>query len=137
MNKYGLGELMDDYVYLEEMGRRVEGWGREIGRGGYAVNVGVSAGMGTRGGGRGRGFDGGGRGRGGRGRGGGGGGGGGTAQRTKRDILKMQLEARDVDVEMLPAGMERRSLNQSSWDFKCARFCVAFKLPRAHHSFIL
>lgn len=121
MNKYGLGELMDDYVYLEEMGRRVEGWGREIGRGGYAVNVGAGAGMGMgmRGGGRGRGFDSGGRGRGGRGRGGGG---GGAAQRTKRDILKMQLEARDVDVEMLPAGMERRSLNQSSWDFKCVAF---------------
>lgn len=102
---------MDDYVYLEEIERKVEGWGRDIVRGGFT--------MGARGD-RGRGFD--------RGRGRGRGGGRGGHQKTKRDILKMQLEARDVDVEMLPAGMERRSLNQSTWDFKCAlslsRGCV-------------
>lgn len=114
---------MDDYVYLEEMGRKVEGWGKEIGRGGYAAGAGAGAGGGR--GGRG-GFDNGGRGGGGR------GGRGGGAQRTKRDILKMQLEARDVDVEMLPAGMERRSLNQSTWDFKYACFFVFIQTTCAY-----
>ncbi|CAA7260228.1 unnamed protein product [Cyclocybe aegerita] len=37
---------------------------------------------------------------------------------TRRDILKIQLEARDIDVDLLPMGMERRKLNQSSWDGK-------------------
>jgi hypothetical protein len=30
----------------------------------------------------------------------------------------MQLEARDIDMDLLPVGMERRKLNQSSWDYK-------------------
>ncbi|TFY81809.1 hypothetical protein EWM64_g2196 [Hericium alpestre] len=30
----------------------------------------------------------------------------------------MQLELRDIDVDFLPAGMERRAHNQSTWDFK-------------------
>ncbi|THH20138.1 hypothetical protein EW146_g1170 [Bondarzewia mesenterica] len=106
INEYGLGTLMDDYVYLEEMGRKVAEWGKEIVRGGYGAGQarGRARGgaMGARGGFRGRG----------RGRGGGGG------QRTKRDVLMMQLELRDVDVDMLPPGMARRTLNQSTWDFK-------------------
>ncbi|KZT74288.1 hypothetical protein DAEQUDRAFT_720449 [Daedalea quercina L-15889] len=30
----------------------------------------------------------------------------------------MQLDLRDIEMEMLPNGMERRILNQSTWDFK-------------------
>ena len=104
MNEYGFGKMMDDYVFLEDMSRKVGDWGREIVRGGYSFGNGDNSGRG-RGGGRVRGR--------GRGRGGGCGSG-----RTKRDVLKLQLEARDIDMDLLPIGMERRKANQSSWDFK-------------------
>ena len=92
MNKYTWGTMMNDYVFLEDMGRKVGNWGNEIVRGGYrnATNM------------RGR----------------------GAANmrkagtRTKRDVLKLQLEARDIDMGLLPHGMERKKANQSSWDFK-------------------
>jgi hypothetical protein len=103
MNEYGWGKMMDDYVFLEDVSRKVGDWGREIVRGGYSF--GNVNGRDNRG--RGRGI------RGGRGRGGGSGSG-----RTKRDVLKLQLEVRDIDVDLLPIGMERRKVNQSSWDFK-------------------
>lgn len=103
MNQYGWGTMMDDYVFLEDVGRRVGEWGMEIGRGGYV----------TRGAERGRG-----RGAGGRGRGKGRGYGGGSSSKSKQDILKQQLELRDIDVELLPDGMERKMLNKSMWDFK-------------------
>ena len=35
MKEYGYGALMSDYVYLEDAGRRVKEWGREIGKGKY------------------------------------------------------------------------------------------------------
>ncbi|KAI0068798.1 hypothetical protein BV25DRAFT_1817717 [Artomyces pyxidatus] len=98
MNSYTLGTMMDDYVYLEETGRKVEEWGKDIARGGYAAGKEHGWSRGGRGQARGRGR-------------------GGT-QRTKRDVLKMMLESRDVDVDMLPTGMERRALNQSTWDSK-------------------
>jgi len=107
MNKYSWGTMVDDYVFLEDVGRRVSDWGREIVQGGFrnSDNAGSSArkadnrGGGPRGRGRGRG----------RGEGG----------NSKRDILKMQLEAKDIEVDLLPLGMDRRRLNQSTWDFKC------------------
>lgn len=37
MNEYGYGALMSDYVYLEEVGRSVKQWGRDIGKGKYQV----------------------------------------------------------------------------------------------------
>jgi hypothetical protein len=119
MNQYGWGTMMDDYVFLEDVGRRVGDWGKEIVRGGF----GMRGADGTRGKGRG---DGRGKGRGrGRGRGGDWGNGGG---RTKRDVLKMQLESRDIDMDLLPVGMERRKVNQSSWDFKCVYNCFALSI---------
>ena len=36
----------------------------------------------------------------------------------------MQLEMRDIDMELLPAGMERRKANQSSWDNKYVTHCL-------------
>ena len=98
MNEYGWGTMMNDYVFLEDVGRRVGEWGMEIGRGGFST----------------RGSD---RGRGRRGRGGNSSGGANT--RTKQEVLKQQLELRDIDMELLPAGMERKKLNKSMWDFKC------------------
>ena len=44
----------------------------------------------------------------------------GARTKSKRDVLKMQLDFRDIEMEMLPNGMERRVLNQSTWDFKYA-----------------
>lgn len=118
MNKYGWGSMMDDYCFLEDVGRKVGEWGREIVKGGFEMNVrgvGSSGGVGRgmergRGRGRGRGsYVMRGRDRGGRGRGG----------KAKREMLKAQLEAREIEVELLPNGMERRKLNQSAWDPKC------------------
>ncbi|KAG6903339.1 hypothetical protein C0995_013092 [Termitomyces sp. Mi166 len=105
MNKYTWGTMMNDYVLLEDIGRRVGDWGKEIVKGGYGLHGSGGAGRGRGGEGRGRG----------RGRAGG---------HTKRDVLKMQLEARDIDMDILPAGMERRKLNQSYWE------------PKSHTAFL-
>ncbi|PPR02465.1 hypothetical protein CVT24_002014 [Panaeolus cyanescens] len=114
MNQYGWGTMMNDYTFLEGMARQVSDWGNEIVRGGYMAG----------GGDRGRGGTSRGRGRGGQHSGG--------PPRTKRDILKMQLEARDIDVDLLPVGMERRKANQSIWDFKnqTAMLTIEFKFHK-------
>jgi hypothetical protein len=40
--------------------------------------------------------------------------------RSKREVLRdMLLERADVDMQLCPEGMERRKMNQSSWDAKC------------------
>ena len=90
--------MMDDYVFLEDMSRKVGEWGQDLVRGGYGAT--------TLQGGRGRART-------------------GPPGKTrsgmswkKRDILKSQLELRDVEVDLLPSGMERRTLNQSTWDSK-------------------
>lgn len=92
MNKYTWGTMMNDYVFLEDIGRKVGDWGNEIVRGGHMNAVGT----------RGRGAAKMKR--------------GGT--RTKRDLLKLQLEARDIEMGLLPHGMERKKMNQSFWDYK-------------------
>lgn len=108
MNKYGWGSMMSDYCFLEDVGRKVGEVGKEIVRSGFDMNA-RSSSEGMRRGGRTRGRGGrGGRG-GGRGRGGG---------KGKREVLKVFLEARDIELELLPNGMERRRLNQSVWDQK-------------------
>ncbi|KAH9966042.1 hypothetical protein BC827DRAFT_1094655, partial [Russula dissimulans] len=116
MNRYTHGTMMDDYVFLEDIGRRVSEWGGDIVRGGYDITPTLRAGGHHRGRG-----GGGGRGRG-RGRGWGRRGGGevrrGKTSGKKRDVLRSQLELRDVEVDFLPAGMERRTLNHSTWDPK-------------------
>lgn len=116
MNDYGYMALMSDYTFLEEMGRKVGDWGREIVQNGFMANAsGIVRGRVATSmrGGRGRG----------RGRGAGTTGG---KTRSKRDVLKMQLDFRDIEMEMLPTGMERRILNQSTWDFKYAStlYCI-------------
>lgn len=35
---------------------------------------------------------------------------------SKRDLLKMELDFRDIEMDMLPVGMEKRTLSQSTWD---------------------
>ncbi|KDR83417.1 hypothetical protein GALMADRAFT_235534 [Galerina marginata CBS 339.88] len=114
MKEYSWGKMMDDYTFLEEMGRKVGDWGKEIVRGGYSAGSATSRGRGNARG----------RGRGARGRGGGVG-----PVKTRRDILKMHLEVWDIDMELLPAGMEKRKANQSSWDTKnkTALLTIEFK----------
>lgn len=97
MNAYGWGTMMRDYCYLEEVGRKVSDWGSEIVRGGYMENIGASRAA------SGRKFTSGRK---------------PTAGKSKRDVLKAHLETLDIDVELLPAGMERRNLNQSTFDQK-------------------
>jgi hypothetical protein len=106
-NQYGLGTLANDYVYLEEVGRKVTEWGRDIGQNGYMH---VSAGSDSRGRARGRGRGGRGRGRGGSSRQ--------AGRNHRREILRSKLEEEDIEMLLLPEGMERRRLNQSTWDLK-------------------
>jgi len=95
MNRYTYGTMMGDYVFLEDMSRKVSEWGQDIVRGGYGTLQGR----------RGRAEMGPGKTRNG-------------ISRKKRDILKLQLELRDIEMDLLPSGMERRVLNQSTWDSK-------------------
>jgi hypothetical protein len=120
MNRYTCGTMMDDYVFLEDMNRKVGEWGQDIARGGYGYGHARGRGtlQGRRGGGRGAktgpppgktwssgGISG-----------------------KKRDILKSQLELRDIEMDLLPSGMERRTLNQSSWDSKYVDYCSSYYL---------
>ena len=100
MNRYTHGTMMDDYVFLEDVSRKVSEWGQDIARGGYATGMRMQGRRGGRGG----------MGRGNRTRDG--------ASSKKRDMLRSQLELRDVEVDLLPAGMRRRTLNHSTWDPK-------------------
>ncbi|KAH7887960.1 hypothetical protein F5I97DRAFT_1804600 [Phlebopus sp. FC_14] len=109
INAYGWGTMMRDYCYLEEVGRKVGDWGSEIVRGGFNMEN-DKRGRDTRTRGRGRPHKQG-------------------AGRAKRDVLKAQLEALDIDVDLLSNGMERRSLNHSTYDQKsrCLLLTIEFK----------
>ena len=99
MNQYSYSALMNDYVFLEEIGRKVEGWGKDIMKSGINVNASKGA-VGMRDA-RGRGLS--------------------RPRRgmDRKSILAMQLSVRDVDMDILPAGMRRAGLNRSCWDMKC------------------
>ena len=107
LKDYGYSTLMNDYVFLEDGGRKVEEWGRDIVRNGIArreekgraIRGESMRGGSTRGRGRGRGRT------------------YGHGQE-KRNFLAMQLGLRDIDMEVLPSGMERARRNKSSWDSK-------------------
>jgi hypothetical protein len=95
MNNYSLGSLMNDYTFLEDVGRKVGQWGQEIVRE-RLVDVGATN---TRG-----------RGSSMLSRGG--------KAATKREALKRQLDLWDIEVELLPSGMAKSQQNRSAWDFK-------------------
>ncbi|KAG1753806.1 uncharacterized protein EDB91DRAFT_1215231 [Suillus paluster] len=115
MNAYGWGTMMRDYCFLEEVGRKVSGWGGEIALEGYAI-AGYEKAKDMRG--RGGARMGRGRGRGGRGSG-----------SSKRDLLKAHLETLDIEMDVLPVGMHRRKVNQSTLDAKtqAALLTIEFK----------
>ncbi|KIK35777.1 hypothetical protein CY34DRAFT_811872, partial [Suillus luteus UH-Slu-Lm8-n1] len=104
MNTYGWSAMMRDYCFLEEIGRKVSEWSGEIVREGYATDAKVKD---TSGRGRARGTSG--RGRGGRGTSRGGG-------SSKRDLLKAHPDNLDIEMDVLPVGMQRRKVNQSTLD---------------------
>jgi len=106
---------MDDFCFLEDVGRKVGDVGREIVGSGFDMNVSSSMSTG-RGRGRGRGRGGRGRERSVRGKGG----------KSKREILKMELDMLDIEMDLLPSGMERRNLNQSNWDIKYVLYIIFF-----------
>lgn len=107
MNAYGWGTMMRDYCFLEEIGRNVSAWGEEIAREGFAT-TGNGKVKEVRGRGRG-GARANGRGRGGR-----------SGGSSKRDLLKAHLDSLDIEMDALPIGMQRRKVNQSTFDAKCA-----------------
>lgn len=113
MNQYSWGTMMDDFTFLESIGRRSEEWGRDIGQKGLlAGHQPVVRGRGR---GRGRGAH------------------NTTASRAdkRRGYFKAMMDQNEVEVELLPAGMTRRGLNQSWWDSKCVPFlpsCVTSNL---------
>ncbi|KAG9039603.1 hypothetical protein FRB95_009183 [Tulasnella sp. JGI-2019a] len=137
MNQYGWGTMMNDYTFLEGVGRSITQWGGEIAK--------LPNGRGHgRGRGRGRGV---GRGRGGTADAGWGGrvarkaegdandevdaeetialnglaagrGYGMAPAQSKLEVLQTQLSLRDIRMDVLPEGMEKRRLNQSSWDLR-------------------
>lgn len=100
MNSYGWGTMMDDYVFLEDVGRVVEAQGSLIAR--------DSLMRGAPGRGRGRGY--------------------GefksrqssAAGKSKREILQMQLGFRNIKMDLLPEGMQRQRSNTSRFDNRYA-----------------
>lgn len=100
MNAYGWGTMMRDYSFLEEVGRRASEWGNEIVRGRYQAERGKSSRINSLGKTNVRGK---------------------RTKGTKRDTLKSYLESVDIDIDLLPNGMERRGLSQSTWDPKLKR----------------
>ncbi|WVQ85317.1 hypothetical protein IAT38_007482 [Cryptococcus sp. DSM 104549] len=117
LKEYGQGVWSDDYRWLEEGRRKAAGWGE-----GVKVEE-VNPGGTTRGRGRGRG----GRGGGSRGevntRSGRGG--------SKMDGLRRELEKKGCKVELMPEGMGRKKLNQSSWNPKTQQLYLTlhFSIP--------
>ncbi|KAG8858360.1 hypothetical protein FRB91_009812 [Serendipita sp. 411] len=128
MNVYGYQAFVQDYVFLEELGRRASEWGRDIQKRKLGTNDGgnqVSFAPGTKGGSKdgrnvGKNYH---------------------RQhrhhhaRTKREILKERLEE-DYEIEMLllPEGMERRKVNQSTWDAKTSKVYLTAQY-RFHRKF--
>lgn len=92
--------MVNDYMLLEEVGRKVGEWGRDIMKGGLLASASGANAMNA------------GRGRGGRGTR--------TSGRTqdKRRYLAMQLGFRDIYMDVLPQGMEKAKRNRSFWDSK-------------------
>lgn len=101
---------MDDFKWLEDGRRKVEGWGKEIEKGKYGVGVNGVVGETNRNGPPGRG----------RGRGGAHGGRYPAQQHreTKIETLQRELASRGVTMQILPDGMEKRKQNQSGIDAK-------------------
>ncbi|PVG03467.1 hypothetical protein CPB86DRAFT_793398 [Serendipita vermifera] len=125
MNEYKYGRFVQDYVFLEEMGRRVSEWGKDIQKKHLVETMSGNAGVNGR-----------------RQMRGGGGGLGANHQRygargtkhakTKREVLQEKLEELDIEMMFLPDGMNRRKVNQSTFDNKSNKgfLTIGFRLHR-------
>lgn len=101
-NKYGYGQLMDDYSFLEETRRKVEGWGASAAMNGGAKDThSISASTNGKGKKPHQGHQAGG-------------------SQAKNDHLAREIAARlgGAQVVFLPDGMQRRKMNQSAWNAK-------------------
>lgn len=114
MNAYGWGAMMRDFCFLEDMGRKVGEWGDVIVRGGYQAESRKGKKDNRRrlpkshtGWKRKQ-----------------------AARHAKREMLAAYLESLDIEIDLLPVGMERRSLSQSTWDSNLKRplLSIEFKL---------
>lgn len=90
MNKYDWNTMASDYMYLEEVGRKSAEWGRQIIRNGLMNRVSNRGGRPTRI----------------------------PVSGRKKETVRLQLQARGIDVEILAAGMEKSKLNKSFYDSK-------------------
>lgn len=103
---------MDDYVFLEDIGRVVESQGSGIVQGGLTPHAAAARGGSTSGG----------NGRGGRHNGRGGIARGGAANgrrsgtKSKREILQMQLGFKGIRMDLMSDGMQRQRMNQSKFN---------------------
>ena len=96
MNQYNYPAMVNDYVFLEDVGRKVEQWGRSIIRDRLVQRPSPStksmrAGKGNN-----------------------------FGSKDSKTFLSMQLSFRDIDMDVLPDGMERHRLNKSLWVSKYA-----------------
>ncbi|QRW16497.1 Zinc finger HIT domain-containing protein [Rhizoctonia solani] len=89
MNEYGWGALADDYSYLEDLGRNVATWGRDLSKGKGKWK----------------------------------------GRSPKLEALRVQLATRDIKIQFVAEGMEKRRLNQSSWDPRYYTQSHETKLP--------
>ena len=102
MNSYGWGAMMDDYVFLEDVGRVVESHGALIAKEG--LNRAVNGSLGS----------------------------GGAEEvphrqsrasgKSKREVLQMQLGFKTIRMDLLPEGMQRQRSNKSRFDNRYAFF---------------
>lgn len=99
MNSYGWGAMMDDYVFLEDVGRVVEVQGALMAKEGLnrAIHRSMSGGAGEGCHRRSR-----------------------ASGKSKREILQMQLGFKAVRVDLLPEGMQRQRSNMSRFDSRYA-----------------
>lgn len=116
MSSYGYSNFMSDYVFLEDVGRKVGEWGREIDKKRLDATSSTVVASGARQHLRGKKS-------------------GHNHARTKRDILRENLEEEwDIDLRFLPEGMERRKSNQSTWDVRSKKGYLTAQF-RFHRSF--
>ncbi|RXK41515.1 hypothetical protein M231_01223 [Tremella mesenterica] len=108
LNSYTQGDWAEDYVWLEQGRRKVAEWGEEVST---SMESAARGRGGVRGGGRG--------GRGGR---------SGRKKNVKLNGLQRQLEERGCIVKFVSDGMERRKMNQSSWNPKTRNLFITIEL---------
>lgn len=101
MNKYDEGQLMRDYQFLSDIGRKVGSWGRTLSQQKWAANAQIANGPSQQsnnpGNQRPERL---------------------TAAQQKREALRKQINFRRLQIMLLPDGMEQRRANHTVWHNK-------------------